>query len=203
MFVTNNLKKTNIMKRFITIFAAVMAIVSVSAQSVKTVIVPKPMEITAEKGSYTLSAKSVVAVNDASLVRPAELFVEYVAKDLGATLAVKQCEKGAVVLSLDKSLSKEEYTLNITSKGIQIVGGTPQGVFYGLQSLRQLVAAGEVTKKGVKLEGVAIKDKPLVGHRGVMLDVCRHFFTVAEVKRYIDIAAIHKINAFHWHLTED
>ena len=191
------------MKRIISIFAAMLAIVSLSAQSVKTVVIPQPMEATAAKGSYTLSAKSVVVAKEASLVRPAELFAEYVAKDLGATIAVKQGEKGAVVLSLDKSLAKEEYKLNISSKGIQIVGGTAQGVFYGLQSLRQMVSAGEVTKKGVKLEGVAIQDKPLLGHRGAMLDVCRHFFTVAEVKRFIDIAAMHKINVFHWHLTED
>ena len=191
------------MKRFLMIFAAVMAIASVSAQSVKTVIIPQPMEATAVKGCYTLSAKSVVAVADASLVRPAELFAEYVAKELGATLAVKQGEKGAVVLSLDKSFAKEEYKLSISSKGVQIVGGTPQAVFYGLQSLRQLVSAGEKTKKGVVLEGVAIKDKPLLGHRGAMLDVGRHFYTVAEVKRFIDIAAMHKINVFHWHLTED
>ena len=191
------------MKRIISIFAAMLAIVSMSAQSVKTVVIPQPMEATAAKGSYTLSAKGVVVAKDASLVRPAELFAEYVAKDLGATIAVKQGEKGAVVLSLDNSLAKEEYTLNISSKGIQIVGGTAQGVFYGLQSLRQMVSAGEVTKKGVKLEGVAIQDKPLLGHRGAMLDVCRHFFTVAEVKRFIDIAAMHKINVFHWHLTED
>ncbi len=191
------------MKRIISIFAAMLAIVSLSAQSVKTVVIPQPMEATAAKGSYTLSAKSVVVAKDASLVRPAELFAEYVAKDLGATIAVKQGEKGAVALSLDKSLAKEEYKLNISSKGIQIVGGTAQGVFYGLQSLRQMVSAGEVTKKGVKLEGVTIQDKPLLGHRGAMLDVCRHFFTVAEVKRFIDIAAMHKINVFHWHLTED
>ena len=191
------------MKRIISIFAAMLAIVSMSAQSVKTVVIPQPMEATAAKGSYTLSAKSVVVAKDASLVRPAELFAEYVAKDLGATIAVKQGEKGAVVLSLDNSLAKEEYKLNISSKGIQIVGGTAQGVFYGLQSLRQMVSAGERTKKGVELEGVAIQDKPLLGHRGAMLDVCRHFFTVAEVKRFIDIAAMHKINVFHWHLTED
>ena len=122
------------MKRVILIFAAMLAIVSMSAQSVKTVVIPQPMEATAAKGSYTLSAKSVVVAKDASLVRPAELFAEYVAKDLGATIAVKQGEKGAVVLSLDKSLAKEEYKLNISSKGIQIVGGTAQGVFYGLQS---------------------------------------------------------------------
>ena len=77
------------MKRIISIFAAMLAIVSMSAQSVKTVVIPQPMEATAAKGSYTLSAKSVVVAKDASLVRPAELFAEYVAKDLGATIAVE------------------------------------------------------------------------------------------------------------------
>ena len=191
------------MKRIITIIAMLLAVTVVSAESVKTVIIPRPMEAEMVKGSYTLTAKSIVCATDITLVRPAELFAEYVAKDLGATLKVEQKEKGAIVLSLDNSLAKEEYTLKISSKGIAIVGGTPQAVFYGLQSLRQLISAGEQTKKGVKLEGVAIKDKPLLGHRGAMLDVCRYFFTVAEVKRFIDIMAIHKLNRFHWHLTED
>ena len=191
------------MKKILTLIAALFAVAVVSAKSVQTVIVPRPMEATSAKGSYTISAKSVIAATEAELVRPAELFAEYVAKDLGATLAVEQKEKGAIVLSLDKSLASEEYTLNISSKGVKIVGGTPAAVFYGLQSLRQLISAGEVVKKGIELEGVSIKDKPLLGHRGAMLDVCRYFFTVAEVKRFIDIMAIHKLNRFHWHLTED
>lgn len=191
------------MKKILTLVAALLTFAVVYAESVQTVIIPRPMEANSAKGSYTISPKSVVAVTDAALVRSAELFAEYVAKDLGATLAVEQNEKGGIVLSLDKSLSKEEYTLTISSKGVQIVGGTPAAVFYGLQSLRQLISAGEVVKKGIKLAGVEIKDKPLVGHRGVMLDVARHFFTVAEVKRFIDIAAIHKMNVFHWHLTDD
>ena len=191
------------MKRLVAIASLLFAVAVASAQSVNTPIIPRPMETTAVKGDYTLTAKSVIAVTDAELVRSAELFADYVAKDLATTLAVKQGEKGAVVLSLDKSLAKEEYTLHISSKGVKIVGGTPQGVFYGLQSLRQLVSSGEVTKKGIKLQGVDIKDKPLVGYRGVMLDVCRHFFTVAEVKRFIDIATIHKINTLHLHLTDD
>ena len=191
------------MKKILTLVAALLTFAVVSAESVQTVIIPRPMEANSAKGSYTISPKSVVAATDAALVRSAELFAEYVAKDLGATLAVEQNEKGGIVLSLDKSLSKEEYTLTISSKGVQIVGGTPAAVFYGLQSLRQLISAGEVVKKGIKLAGVEIKDKPLVGHRGVMLDVARHFFTVAEVKRFIDIAAIHKMNVFHWHLTDD
>jgi len=197
------MQEAKIMRRVFLSIVALVAVFAVSAQRAHTVIVPRPMEVTAVKGAYTLGAKSVIAVADDSLVRPAELFASYVARDLGAVLDVEQQKKGAITLSLDSALGKEEYTLDITSKGVTVVGGTPQAVFYGLQSLRQMVAAGEVTKKGVKLEGVAIKDKPLVGHRGAMLDVGRHFFTVAEVKRFIDIAAMHKMNIFHWHLTED
>ena len=191
------------MKKIILMFAALAAVFALSAQETKSVIIPKPAEVTSAKGEYTISAKTIVAATDASLVRPAELFANYVAKDLGAVISVKQESKGGVVLSLDNALAKEEYSLTISSKGVTIVGGTPQAVFYGLQSLRQLVSAGEVVKKGVKLEGVTIKDKPLIERRGAMLDVGRHFFTVAEVKRFIDIAAIHKLNVFHWHLTED
>jgi hexosaminidase len=191
------------MKRLTLILTALFAVTVLSAQTVQTVIVPRPMEATAVKGDYTVTAKTVVAATEAELVGPAELFVAYVEKDLGAKLAVKQEKKGGIVLSLDKSLATEEYTLKVSSKGVEIVGGTPQAVFYGLQSLRQLISAGEVAKKGIKLAGVAIKDKPLLGHRGAMLDVCRYFYTVAEVKRFIDIMAIHKLNRFHWHLTED
>ena len=191
------------MKRLTLILTALFAVTALSAQTVQTVIVPRPMEATAVKGDYTVTAKTVVAATEAELVGPAELFVAYVEKDLGAKLAVKQEKKGGIVLSLDKSLATEEYTLKVSSKGVEIVGGAPQAVFYGLQSLRQLISAGEVAKKGIKLAGVAIKDKPLLGHRGAMLDVCRYFYTVAEVKRFIDIMAIHKLNRFHWHLTED
>ena len=191
------------MKRLASILTALFAVAVLSAQTVQTVIVPRPMEATAVKGDYTVTAKTVVATTEAELVRSAELFVAYVEKDLGAKLVVKQEKKGGIVLSTDKSLAAEEYTLKVSSKGVEIVGGTPAAVFYGLQSLRQLISAGEVVKKGVKLTGVAVKDKPLLGHRGAMLDVCRYFYTVAEVKRFIDIMAIHKLNRFHWHLTED
>ena len=191
------------MRKLLTIVCALFAMLAVSAQSVKTVIIPQPVEAVAVKGSYTLAPKTVIAVNDAALLHPADLFVDYVAKDLGADLTVTQGEKGGVRLMLDKTLGKEEYSLHISPKGVQIKGGTAQAVFYGLQSLRQIVSASEHTRKGVVLEGVAIKDKPMIGHRGAMLDVGRHFFTVAEVKTFIDIIAMHKMNVFHWHLTED
>ena len=138
------------MKRLILSLLSLAAVASLSAQDVKTVIVPRPMEAKAVKGTYTITAKTVIAATDAALVRPAALFADYVAKDLCATLDVKQTAKGGIALSLDKALASEEYTMNISSKGVKIAGGTPQAVFYGLQSLRQLISAGETTKKGIK-----------------------------------------------------
>ncbi len=191
------------MKRFILTIAAVVAAISVSAQNAATVIIPRPLEATEGKGAFVVTPKTVIAVADDTLVRPAEIFAGYVAAEEGMTLAVEKGAKKGIILALDSSLGKEEYLLDVTSKGVSIKGGTPQGVFYGLQSLRQMISAGEKVKKGVEIGAVSIKDKPLLGYRGAMLDVCRHFFTVKEVKQYIDLIAIHKMNVFHWHLTED
>ena len=192
------------MNRFFAIAAALFAAVAVSAQSAATVIIPRPVEAVSLKGSYIVCEKCVIRTAEQSLVRPAEIFAGYVAGEEGLSLAVEQSGKrGGITLSLDAALAKEEYRLTITSKGVVIKGSTPQGVFYGLQSLRQLLSAAEKCKKGYELQGVDIADKPLLGHRGAMLDVGRYFFTVAEVKRFIDIAAMHKLNIFHWHLTED
>ena len=181
-----------------------MAVVVVSAESVATVIVPRPLSVEAQKGKFVVGAKTVVRVADASLMRPAELFAGYVKAEEGLTLVVEQSRKaGGITLALDAALAKEEYTLDVTSKGVAIKGGTPQAVFHGLQSLRQMLFAAKKSSKGYLLEGVAIKDKPHFGYRGGMLDVCRHLFSLEEVKKFIDILSLHKINTFHWHLTED
>ena len=163
------------MQKILLTFAALVVALTVSAQSAATVIIPRPLEAAQVKGSYVVTPKTVISVSDESLVRPAEIFAGYVASEAGMTLAVEKGGKKGIVLSLDSSLGKEEYTLDVTSKGVSIKGGTPQGVFYGLQSLRQMISAGAQTKKGVELQCASVKDKPLLGYRGAMLDVCRHF----------------------------
>ncbi len=191
------------MKRILLTFAALVVVFAVSAQNSPTVIIPKPLEVSQTKGSYVVTPKTVISVSDEALVRPAEIFAGYVASEAGMTLAVEKNAKKGILLTVDSTLGKEEYTLDVTSKGISIKGGTPQGVFYGLQSLRQLLSAGTTVKNGIELQAVSIKDKPLLGYRGAMFDCCRHFFTVKEVKRFIDMVAMHKMNIMHWHLTED
>ena len=106
--------------------------------------------------------------------------------------------KAKVVTRTDATLAPEEYILKIADGKIEIAGGSEAGVFWGKQTLAQIK-----TQCGKKLPGVLIQDKPAFAYRGLHLDCCRHFFTVDEVKAYIDMMALHKLNVFHWHLTED
>ena len=192
------------MKRIIALFVAL--VVAGAVMAAECVIVPRPVSYEAQKGKLSLSSKSVVYVAEKSLVRPATMFVSYVAAEKGIQLAVVENQpkgKGVIALSVDKSLAEEEYLLDVTKKGVVIKGGSEKAVFYGLQSLRQVVFNSQSKGDKVAVECMSVKDKPHFGYRGNMLDVCRHFFTVEQVKEYIDILAMHKINNFHWHLTED
>ena len=160
-------------------------------------IVPKPLSVTPGAGTFTVTASTVIGVGkNAELRRSARIFAGEVAPVVGGVM--KTAAEGDVRLAVDGSLEAEAYTLAVTPSGVEVCGGTPQGVFHGLQSLRQLVIDGE----GV-VPAVTVSDKPYFAHRGGMLDPCRHFWTVDEVKEYIDILAIHKLNKFHWHLTDD
>lgn len=115
-------------------------------------------------------------------------------------------EKADIILSLDRSLPEEGYVLTVTAEGIRITGGDAGGVWWGLQSLSQILvqsAAAAHPGDSLSLPLLYVEDEPVFGYRGAMLDCCRHFFTVDEVKQYIDMLALHKLNVFHWHLTDD
>ncbi|MDD3108041.1 MAG: beta-N-acetylhexosaminidase [Alistipes sp.] len=174
-------------------------------------VVPRPAEMTvSEKGVFTLkpSTKIVFASNDEALLNSARFFNSVISPSLGGELTVvcdgKKASKNIQVTL--GTLQAEEYQLSVTSQGVQITAGSPAGVFYAFQTLRQMLPAavfkGE-TASAIELPLVEIADKPHFAYRGAMLDVCRHFFTVDEVKTFIDILALHKMNRFHWHLTED
>lgn len=100
---------------------------------------------------------------------------------------------------VDTTLSEEEYILDTRNGGIVITGGSQSGIYWGAQTLRQITAQCQ----DGQIPGVLIKDKPAFSYRGAHLDCCRHFFTVKEVEEFIDMIALHKINVFHWHLTDD
>ncbi|WP_092547661.1 family 20 glycosylhydrolase [Actinoplanes derwentensis] len=113
-----------------------------------------------------------------------------VAAHLGQPLA----DDGAIRLVLDPALASEAYRLEITAESVTLTGGSAQGVYWGVQTLRQL---------GPDLPAGIIEDQPRYGYRSAMLDLARHFFTPAEVEAHIDLLAQFKINHLHLHLTDD
>lgn len=167
------------------------------AEDLPTAVIPKPESQVLGKGVFRFTEKTVFSVSDKSLVRAAEIMAENFEPLVGRRLdVVGQICPNSISLSIDTSLEKEEYRLNVSSKGISVKGGSGQGVFHGLQTLRQLVFAGQV-------RSMEINDKPCFAYRGTMLDVARHCFSVEDIKTFIDMLSMHKINKFHWHLTED
>lgn len=173
-------------------------------------IVPQPVSVTVSDGAFDLTKNTKICLlsDDSMLNYSVRLFNGLLDKSFGKPLPViksTQPEAGAINVRLG-GLQPEEYTLNIRPDGVDITGGSPAGVFYAFQTLRQLlpVAVAQGEKAGViELPVAEIVDKPHFAHRGGMLDVCRHFFTADEVKTFIDILAMHKLNRFHWHLTDD
>jgi len=179
-------------------------------------IIPKPVFVTPAEGQFALTAASVITV-DPSL---SELLAigHYLAGQLrpatGYPLPVRRLDDapvaGHITLSLDSEdapLGEEGYDLRVSPEGIALRANRPAGLFYGVQTLRQLLPA-PVERPSLQpgpwlLPAVHIRDLPRFAWRGVMLDVARHFFTADEVKRIIDLAATYKLNRLHLHLSDD
>jgi hexosaminidase len=172
-------------------------------------IIPKPEKLTITKGRFLLSTDTKIICTK-SLAQEAAYLSILLSSHLGFELAVDSSAttKGNIVLKLDATIENTEgYKLSVKYDAIVISGKTTAGIFYGIQSLRQLLPA-EIENKvnnteELTIPAVEIIDNPRYAYRGMHLDVGRHFFSVASVKKYIDLIAMHKMNTFHWHLTED
>ena len=162
-------------------------------------IIPCPHEIVATEGVFEINSQTTL-LYDAEVEGVANYLVKYL------PLSQKSdAEQNYIRLVVDNSLAKDAYTLDITADGITIVGSGYGGVFYGVQSLLQMmpaVYAGAV-ELPLQVGCVAIKDAPLFEYRGMLLDVARTFLPVEDVKRYIDLMAYHKYNKLHFHLVDD
>lgn len=140
---------------------------------------------------------------DEAMRRNAEFLAGYIGEQTGLRLIPAEggTAGGAVTLALRETGGNPEgYRIDVTAEGVTVTAPTPAGVFYGIQTLRKAVG---VTEGRCALPAATIADEPRFAYRGMHLDVSRHFFTVDEVKRYIDMLALHNINRFHWHLTDD
>ena len=168
-------------------------------------IVPRPVGYVETGGGIRLPEWLSIGSAEAGLRQLAKLFIEGLPASEQAGIGIVSSKRRAVIwLDIDPQLDDEGYRLDSSDgRHIRITGGTETGVWWGLQSLGQLLI--QLPHDGaVRLfPGIRIDDRPRLSYRGAHLDCCRHFFTVDEVKAFIDMLALHKINRFHWHLTDD
>ena len=169
-------------------------------------IIPIPMEITAVEGeAFIMDANTPICypAGNAQLKRNAEFLSQYIEQITGHKL---QCIEGesnnAIILSegLDNK-NPEAYKLSVSADGITIQGASAAGAFYGVQTLRKSLPISK--KESIIIPATEINDAPRFAYRGAHLDVSRHFVNSDSVRRFIDILALHNINRFHWHLTDD
>ncbi|MHC4924675.1 MAG: family 20 glycosylhydrolase [Planctomycetota bacterium] len=166
-------------------------------------LIPAPQQLVRGEGRFVLDEATAIAAEGSSaeaLAHVAELWAVTTRAQTGLTLPVGA--SGAIRLSVDDAIPAEGYHLAVTREGISVSGGDPAGVFYGLQTLSQMLPV-RPTGQSISVPAMVIEDAPRFPYRGTMLDVGRHFFGPDFVKGYIDQLARYKINRFHWHLTED
>ena len=183
---------------------------AVSAEGVADYeVVPIPHSVVPGRAKpFLLDAETVIAypAGNPALKKNADLLAGYLKDLTGLALPVETVEasKGKKCISLSASLKSDNadaYTLNIAPDGISIDGASAAGNFYGIQTLRKSIPAGE--EGDVVFPAVTIQDAPEFGYRGAHLDVARHFFPADSVKKYIDMMALHNMNRLHWHLSDD
>lgn len=178
---------------------------SYSQSPVSVSIVPAPLSLSRDPGSFTFSASTVIRA-DTKQLQAVAFLRNYLLENWGYKNAVATSRNVPASSLLEiteqgsESFKAEEYELKISPSKI-ILRGKGAGLFYGIQSLIQLFP-NERTGTAT-LPCISIKDAPRFGYRGLMLDISRHFFTVAQVKDLLDLMAQYKLNRFHWHLTDD
>lgn len=206
------------MKKLILLSSVIISCIQLHAQRSVTsntiAIIPKPVSISAGSDRFVLPTQ-ITIINDgnADLRRMAQQLGAKLAKATGRPIAVRQGKASApkaifLHLTTDASIPKEGYLLKVTSNGVDLSATEASGIFYGIQSLYQLLppeieSKSVVEKTAWSIPAVTIRDQPRFGWRGVMLDVARHWFTKEQVKQFIDDMVLFKFNMLHLHLSDD
>lgn len=198
-------------KKLLTGALAAMAFLLPSTAAGQTAdfnIIPRPQQVNVSNDApFTLSAKTVISLgtNSQDMKRNANMLASYIEQATGIRPAIGKSKNGtAIVLTIDKTIANAEgYKLDADAKQIRIAGASAAGVFYGIQTLRKSLPHVNGKASKVSIPAVHIADAPRFAYRGTHLDVSRHFVTADSVRQFIDMLALHNINRFHWHLTDD
>lgn len=195
---------------------AVLSSCGGSAEEVKSYnqginIIPAPVSLQQKEGAFKLGTSTKIYASSPEAKVVGEFFASKLNQATGYNVSVAEEKPSAgISLLIDSSLEMgdEGYLLDVDSKNVVVKAKTAQGLFYGMQSFLQLLPAeieSPTVVNGIawKAPAVSIKDEPRFGYRGIMLDPCRHFMPIENVKKYIDVLSLFKINRLHWHLTDD
>ncbi|WP_430814724.1 family 20 glycosylhydrolase [Carboxylicivirga sp. RSCT41] len=175
-------------------------------------IIPQPAELSQGGGSFILDESTQWVTQGEDSAAIIQFFSSKIKQSTGYDLKKVRVEPESNFISLNINSAmpggEEAYALSVTKDFIYISGGSERGLFYGLQTLLQLLPADiesskTVSKPAWNIPVVEIKDEPRFKWRGMHLDVCRHFVPVDAIKKHLDMMAMFKLNTFHWHLTED
>jgi hexosaminidase len=175
-------------------------------------IIPEPAQVSQREGFFKIvpTVKILLSTTDSAFRKITQDFANEFSRSTGLRLHVVEYDSSDsdsnIVVQQLPGQPREGYRIDIASKRVIIDASDPAGLFYALQSLRQLLPVEFYSKKKKNarwyLPNVSITDYPRYGYRGMHLDVSRHFFPTSYIKKYLDILAFYKINTFHWHLTD-
>jgi hexosaminidase len=193
----------------LTVLAGILLSCSTRKEPVPAII-PQPVSVTQSGGVFALSPSATIRFTGRNAEKNAIFLAEMLRPASGYKLPVSPGTGGTIRIAVDSTRvwKSEEYSLIVGKGKIELIAGSSEGLFRGIQTIRQLLPA-EIEKnsivKGVEwiMPCVNITDYPRFAWRGMHLDVSRHFFDVPFIKRYIDLIAMHKMNVFHWHLVDD
>ena len=195
--------------------AAWCSLADATAQTANFNVVPRPQQIVpSDEGAFIMTPNTVIVTEKSkSCRRNAQFLQQYIQERTGMCLKIvtKTPAEGYIALRSTSLDNAEGYTLEVKKKGIVICGGSDAGTFYAVQTLRKsmphLVRIRGLEEprvlEEVTIPAVKINDAPRFSYRGTHLDVSRHYVTPDSIRRFIDMLALHNINRFHWHLTDD
>lgn len=199
------------MRKLFTSLLLLLMIFSLQAQQLN--IVPKPKSIKQPRiaTSFIITPATQIVLEGSNMTNAVNFFNDYLQRFYLFKLKVTKKTTSKNVIRLNYERMDNEipgaYNMTVDGKGIYIAGDNEDGVFYGIQTLIQLLpvpeAGSKIRRDKLNIPYVAIEDAPRFAYRGMHLDCSRHFWPVDFVKQYIDYLALHKFNKFHWHLTDD
>ena len=173
-------------------------------------VIPQPQEVSQDIQAHPFVINPQTGIvypeGNEKLQRTAEFLASYIKEATGITVrtTTEAAKKNSIILAVDSSITnKEGYQLEVTSENIHLNGGSESGVFYGIQTLYKALPLTKNKQVSAAIPVGTVNDYPRFGYRGFMVDVGRHYFPVSYLKQIIDMLALHNINYFHWHLTED